>query len=656
MRPTYNNETQEPTVLPAEFPNLLVNGSAGIAVGLATNIPPHNLGETVRAAVHLIDNPAAETADLLRFVKGPDFPTGGKVLVDKAELRRIYEKGDGSVRVQCEWKQEEKNRRHYLVVTSIPYGVDRGALERAIGEIIEDRKLPQVIGLANESNEKDGCRLVLEVKPGTDPNVVLAYLFKHTDLQKSFAYNLTCLVPPEQPGQPPQPRRLGLRDLLRYFLDFRFATVRKRFQYELDKLRRRIHILEGFRFIFNALDRALKLIRESDGKADAARKLIETFGIDAEQADAVLDAQIYKLAQLEIKAILRELEEKAAEAKRIQTILDSEVRLWAVIKEELTALAEKHRSPRRTRMASEEDAPEFDPEAYIVRENTNVVLTRDGWLKRVGRLASVEGTRVREGDEVAAVVPASTIDHVVLLADDGTAYTMRANEVPAGGGYGEPVSKFFKLADRVRIIGVATTDERFLTAGPPPADKDTPAGPYLFVVTSAGQVLRTPLAAFRTASTKSGRRYVGLGENDKVVLAAVPADESAVLLASSAGRAVHFALTDVPILAGAGKGVMGMRLEEGEACVGGALVGKRGGRMVVETTAGKTTELRAASVDLTARGGRGVEFIKRGTPARVHLPAIELPDWDAVEGRDPKPSREPKDPPRNGTSHPSLFT
>src|SRR5262245_4359005 len=282
MRKTYDNDRFEPVVLPAQFPNLLVNGAAGIAVGMATNIPPHNLGEVVRACVHLIDDPDATTAELLNRIKGPDFPLGGRVVTDRTTLRKIYEEGTGSIKVQGEWKLEESGKKQQIVITSIPYGVNKGNLEQAIGAIIAERKLPQLLNLANESNDKEGLRIVLEMKYGSDPNLVMAYLYKHTALQENFAYNLTCLVPvpvpdgedSEEAPDKPRPERLGLRAILRYFLDFRLETVRRRFEYELRKLRERIHILEGFRIIFDALDKAIRLIRESNGKADAAEKLI----------------------------------------------------------------------------------------------------------------------------------------------------------------------------------------------------------------------------------------------------------------------------------------------------------------------------------------------------------------------------------------------
>jgi DNA gyrase subunit A len=633
VRPNYDNTREEPVVLPAQFPNLLVNGAAGIAVGLATNMPPHNLGSVIEAAVLLIDNPEATTALLLDKVKGPDFPLGGKVVTDRAALRKIYEEGTGSIKVQGEWKLE-KGKREQIVVTSIPYGVDKGKLESDIGEIIVSRKLPQVLNLVNETNEKDGIRIVLEVKAGADPNLVMAYLYRHTALQQNFAYNMTCLVPvpTDDNKERTEPRRLGLKEILRHFLDFRFATVRRRFEFDLEQLRRRIHILEGFQIIFNALDKAIKLIRESEGKADAAEKLMKAFKLDQLQADAILDAQLYRIAQLEIKKILTELREKKAQAAEIEGILQSNKKLWGVVKNELGQLGEKFGDRRRTRMALGEETPDFDPEAYIVRENTNVVLSRDGWIKRVGRLASVEGTRVREGDAVIAVVPGNTLDHVIFFADDGTAYTMRMNEVPASSGYGEPISKFVRLGDQVRIIGAVSTDARFTRPDGRPKNGDPPP-PYILAVTAQGQVLRTPLSPFRTESTKAGRRYARLNEGDRIVFATVLRDEESIFLASASGHVIHFPIEQINILAGVGKGVMGIKLSDDDACLGAALISDNHDMLQVETSGGKTLEFRRGKYNITSRGGKGFEAVKRTTLVRVVPPAIELVDWEQMEGK-----------------------
>jgi DNA gyrase subunit A len=640
-RPNYENTTQEPLVLPAQFPNLLVNGTAGIAVGMATNIPPHNLGEVIRTCVYLIEDPEASTAELLNRLKGPDFPLGGKVVTDRSTLRKIYEEGVGTIKLQGEWTLENRGKKEQIVITSIPYGVNKGQLELAIGDIIAARKLPQLTGLTNESNAKEGLRIALDIKPGTDPEMVMAYLYKHTALQETFSYNMTCLIPVEgEDREKTRPERLGLKAILRHFLDFRFATVKRRFEFELEQLRKRIHILEGFRIIFDALDKAIRLIRESSGKADAAEKLRKVFKLDEVQADAILDAQLYRIAQMEIQKILDELRDKTAEANRIEGILRSNKKLWGIVKDELNEVGEKFGDRRRTKMASAEDALDFDPEAYIVRENTNVVLSRDGWIKRVGRLASVEGTRVREGDEVIAVAPGSTLDHLIFYADDGAAYTMRINEVPPSSGYGEPVAKFFRLGDQVRIIGALSTDERFTPPDEKPKNGEAP-GPYLLVVTAQGQTMRTPLAPYRTASNKLGRRYVRLNEGDRVVMATVlRGDEETIYLASAEGHVIHFKVEEINILAGAGKGVMGIKLADGDSCLGGALMSGRFDKMVLETSGGKTMEFGRNKYEITSRGGKGFEAVKRANFVRVVPPPIELVDWDQVEGKGEEKKKE----------------
>ena len=647
MRDNYTGTKKEPVVLPAQFPNLLVNGTSGIAVGMATNIPPHNLAEVLRACIFLVDNPDASVAQLMERVKGPDFPLGGKIVSDRATLRKIYETGNGSIRVQGEWKEEKLEKgKTQIVITSIPYSVNKGDLEKAIGVFIEDRKLPQVLGISNESNDKDGMRITLEMKPGTEAPLVMAYLYKHTELQKSFSYNTTCLVPAAD-GRIMVPRDgLSLKDLLRHFLDFRLVTVRRRFDYDLRQLLRRIHLLEGFAIVFDGLDKAIRIIRNSEGKADAATKLRAAFPLDEEQTNAVLESQLYKIAQMEIQKILDELKEKRKEAARIQAILNSEKKLWSIIKEEMEKLIATLGERRKTRMASDEDVLEFDEEAYIIRENTNVVLTKDGWIKRVGRIASVETTRVREGDEVIAVVPGNTLDHVVFFADDGAAYTMRMNEVPASSGYGEPITKYFRMADQVKVVAAITTDPRF-TPADQPAKGDLPPSPHVLIATRGGYVLRVSLSGYRTESTKVGRKFVKLEEGDKVVFVQLVGEEGSVMLATRGGRIIHFAIEEANILAGVGKGVIGIKLDADDEVIGGGLIGSsRFDKLVVEASNNKPYDCGPVAYPRQARGGRGGEVVKRLSLIRVIPLPIELTDWDVVEGK-AKP-RE-KEPGGNGT-------
>lgn len=634
MRDNYAGNRKEPVVLPAQFPNLLVNGTSGIAVGMATNIPPHNLGEVLKASILLIDNPDATIPQLLEKVKGPDFPLGGKILTDKAALRKIYEEGTGSLKVQGEWKLEELAKgRQQIVVTSIPYSVDKGKLELHIGAIIEDKKVPQLTGLSNETNEKDGLRIVLDIKAGTDPNLIMAYLFKHTKLQSSVSYNVTAVVPSAD-GKTVVPRDgLNLKEMLRYFLDFRLVTVQRRFEFQLRQLRRRIHILDGFRIIFDGLDRAIKIIRNSSGKSDAAEKLTVEFALDDEQVTAILDSQLYKIAQLEIQKILDELTEKTKEANRLEAILKSEKKLWSVVRDELEALANQpFVVKRKTRMASDDDVLEFSEDAYIVRENTNVVLTRDGWIKRIGRLASVETTRVREGDEVIAVVPGSTLDTVIFFADDGVAYSGRINDVPATSGFGDPLAKFFKLPDQVKVFAALGTDPRFTPADVPAKGLiQEPNGPFLLVATASGNVLRVPLTSYRVESTKVGRKYVKLEPGDKAVFVQLVRDEVGVMLATKGGRVIHFALDEVNILTGVGKGVVGIKLDEGDSVIGAALTStSRFDKLTVETENGKTQEFGTGAYPIVTRGGKGTKPGARTNFVRVVPQPITLVNWDDV--------------------------
>ncbi|MER3416069.1 MAG: DNA topoisomerase [Gemmataceae bacterium] len=627
MRPTFDGAYEEPVVLPARFPHLLANGVTGIAVGMATSIPPHNLGELVKACIALIDDPDATTADLLEHIKGPDFPLGGRVLADRRTLRQIYEEGIGTIKVQGQWKLEQVGRKRQIVITSIPFGANKAALEEKIGALIAERKLPQLTGIVNESNMHEGMRIVLELKADADPELVMAYLYRHTELQQNFAYNMTVLVP--DAGGQVRPRRLGLRELLRHFLDFRLTTVRRRCQYELESLRRRLHILRGFQEIFRDLDRALALIRSSDGKEDASRKLQRHFQLDADQAQAVLEMLLYRLARLEVAKVRQELEEKERQAQRLENILRSEKKLWAIVRDELLEIAQKYADRRRTKIVTQDDVPEFDPQAYIVRENTHVILTRDGWIKRVARLTRLDNTRIREGDEILTVVPGSTLDAVVFFMDDGIALTLPIHEVPASSGYGEPLSRFFRVGAGARPVWALTTDERFVPPTQVPGNGQPPP-PYLVIATALGYVVRIPFAPVRTPSTVRGRLFARLTPGDRVVLVRLVRSEKSLLLVSRQGHVIHFALKEVPVLAGPGRGVLGIKLDADDQCLGGCLIGQRQDGVIAETTDGRTLRLTGER-ELTHRGGRGQEALRRGTIARIVPEPIELVHWDELE-------------------------
>src|SRR6478672_5487190 len=346
FRPNYDGTKTEPVVLPARIPNLLVNGTTGIAVGMATNIPPHNLTEVCTALMKLLDNEELSNAQLCRYIKGPDFPTGGQILNSSDELKEIYRTGSGSIRLRGTWDIGPETRSTKTIFfESIPYTVNKAQLVERIADVVLSRKLPQLLDVKDLSTED--VRIAIEMKRDADEKMIMAYLFKHTPLQINYAVNLTCLIPTENP-EVGRPERLDLKQILWHFLHFRLEVVTKRLEHELAALRKRIHILEGFETVFDALDEIIRMIRKSDGKADAAEKIMTRFKLDAEQTDAILELKIYRLARLEILIIQKELEEKRKRAQQIAALLKDEDSRWKLVRTELEEVQQKYGDKRRT--------------------------------------------------------------------------------------------------------------------------------------------------------------------------------------------------------------------------------------------------------------------------------------------------------------------
>lgn len=630
MRPTYDGAAEEPVVLPARFPNLLVNGTQGIAVGMATSIPPHNLGEVIKACIHLIDSPNATVAQVMKYIKGPDFPLGGRIVTDRTDLRRMYEEGRGSVKVRGEWRFDKDRRKEVqnrLVIYSVPYNVETGSLTAEIGNIIANRKLPLLEEVNDETDDRNGLRIVLELKNGADPDAVIAYLYKNTCLEQNFSYNATCLVPDESGML--VPARATLVEILQHFLDFRQETVRRRFQYQLAQLEKRIHILEGFCIVFDGLDKALKLIRASTGKQDACRKLMKAFPLDEVQTMAILELQLYRISSLEIDDIRNELADKQKQARKIRGILKSEARLWKVVRDELAEISDAFADRRRTGIGSSEEITEFAAETYIVRENTNVVVTREGWLKRVGRLAKVESTRVREGDSVLDVLPGSTVDNAIFFSSDGVAYTLSIDQVPPSSGYGEPLAKHVRMGDGVSVVMAISTDPRFTPEDE--VEDDASTLPHLLIATAQGQVMRVSLSTFRPPSTKVGRKYCRLRKGDRVVHVELITEHQTMFLATRMARIIHFSLDDVPVLSGPGKGVKGIRMESGDEVLGAKLLSRPSDTLRVQNSNGTTLSFGQMKYNVTSRGGKGVKTSQRNEFSEIVPEPIELVDWAAIE-------------------------
>jgi len=644
-RPSYDGTRSEPVVLPSRFPNLLVNGAQGIAVGMATSIPPHNLAEIVDACIAQIENgkELLPIKALLKIVKGPDFPTGGQLFASRNDLTAVYETGQGTLKLRGEYKLEEKKGgAPQIIITSLPYGVIRGQLVEKIAEIIIGRKLAPLTDVRDESTNE--VRLVLEIKKGTDPALVMAYLYKNTPLQTTVAINMTCLVPAEverpkrkadddllssipEETAPAAPERLSLAAMIRHFLDFRMLTVERRIAYDLGQLRKRIHLLEGLEIVFDALDETIRIIRKSDGKADAAKKLMARFQLSDEQVDAILELKLYRLAKLEILVIKKELEEKRKEANALASLLKNEARRWTLIQNELAELKARYADKRRTKVIGATEEQEFSAEDFIVAEDATVILTQQGWLKRAREVKDLTSTRVREGDAVLGAVAGSTKSAIALFSNLGACYVMRLNDVPATTGYGEPVQKFFKMDDGEKIVSIMSFDPRVLDVPAPPEDGGEPQPPYAIAVTRGGLSFRFSLSPHRDPSTRAGRKYCRLNEGDEVVFVSVVGPKDSVLVATSDGHALGVKVDDVAILSGVGKGAMLIKVDDDSKVVGAVLALSARDVITAETPKGKTHDITLQSV-LGKRADRGSIIAKRDGFARIVPPAPQIPSLE----------------------------
>ena len=623
FRPNYDGTKTEPVVLPSRIPNLLINGATGIAVGMATNVPPHNLTEVCTALIKLLDNPDLSSVQLCRYVKGPDFPTGGQILNSGEELKEIYKTGSGAIRLRATWEEGPSTRSSKTIyITSIPYTVNKATLVERIAEVALSRKLPPLVDVKDLSTED--VRIALELKRDADEKMVMAYLFKHTPLQTNFLVNLTCLIPTENP-EVGRPERLDLHAILWHFLHFRLDVVTRRLEHELEALRKRIHILEGFEKVFDALDEILKIVRKSDGKADAAQQIMKRFQLDAEQTDAILELKIYRLARLEILVIRKEADEKRKRARQIGGLLRNEDSRWALVREELAAIQKQYGDARRSAIASDAGEAEYTAEDFIVEEDNVVIVSRDGWVKRQKEVKDVASTRLREGDQVLAVLPGSTRATVAFFSNVGVAYSTRIADVPASTGYGEPIQRFFKLKDGERIVAALSLDPRVIGEIAPRKEGEEPRVQAV-AVTSDGYSLRFSLEPFAEPSTRAGRRYARAAEGAEFVGVARITGDEVLIAATRDARAILCKVKEVNFLSGPGRGVILIKLTgEGDRVLG--FVASSGDRdlLTVETSRGAEQTISTAKYEVTGRGGKGRELLQRGQFTRVVGPLPEAP-------------------------------
>jgi DNA gyrase subunit A len=642
FKPNYDGSREEPVVLPARMPNLLVNGATGIAVGMATNIPPHNLKEVCSALLKLLRDPEIKDYQLVAgdAVQGPDFPTGGQITNTKEELREIYATGTGTIKLRGTHKMVKGPKgARVLQIVSIPFGVNKAAMCERIGELVFGGKLPLVTEVRDLST--DEIRIDLLLKKDADENKVLAYLYKNTQLQNNFNVNLTCLVPTENP-EVGAPNRLSLKEILWHFLHFRLEVVTKRLENELKRLEARIHILNGFALIFDALDQIIRIIRRSDGKADSAKKIMAKFpadgqggGLDEVQTDAILELKLYRLARLEIEVILNELKDKNKRAAQIRKLLAEDTQdtnasgRWTIVREEIESIVAqygKDSAARRRSLIDTVEDQEYSVEDFIVAEDCHILVTRDGWIKRQKQIADPGKSRLRQGDSVLACVAGSTTATIGLFSSTGVCYTARMADIPPSTGFGEPIQKLFKLKDGEKIITALSFDPRVIgDVKEDPKKPDLCPEVHAFAASSSGFALRFGLENYTEASTRSGRRYARVAGDAKIIDVVPIAGTETILAISRQCRAMICAAEEINYLSGPGKGVTLIRLAKEDELLGfKASTGDRD-LLTVKTNRGAKKTVSTAKYRVTSRGGRGNEIQKNGQIAEIITDPIEAP-------------------------------
>ena len=510
FRPTYDDQDEEPVVLPAGFPNLLANGSSGIAVGMATSIPPHNVGELIDACLLLLDRPDATTAELAELVPGPDFPTGGVSVEGHVSILEAYETGRGGVRLRARWEREPLERGGYqIVITEVPYQVQKGKLVEALAELIELKKAPLLGDVRDESAED--IRLVIDPKSrNIDADTLMESLFRLSDLEIRFPVNMNVL---DATGTP---RVMGLKACLQAFLDHRREVLNRRSAWRIERIEKRLHLLEGLRIVFLNLDEVIRIVREEE---QPKAVLIARFGLSETQADFILDTRLRQLARIEEMTIENEYKALSEELASLKSLTSSPAKQWKKIGQELTATRKVMISPRRTTMAEAVDASAFAPaEAFIPREAITVVLSERGWIRAIkGKVEDPSELKFKEGDALGFLVPAFTTDKLLVAASDGRIFTVGADKLASGRGHGEPLRLMVELEESAGIVALLAHQPgaRLLIASKAGYGFIAPEDELLAQKRGGKQVLNGDLLA---AIRINGDHVVTIGENLKTLI------------------------------------------------------------------------------------------------------------------------------------------
>ena len=616
MRPNYDESREEPVVLPAAVPNLLVNGSSGIAVGMATNVPPHNLREIVDAIHHVIDNPGCPHEDLLKIVEGPDFPTGG-VIYGRQGIIDSYTTGRGHITVRSLATIEEiKKDRQAIIVTEIPYMVGKAALLEKIADLVKDGVLDGISDLRDES-DRDGMRIVIELKRDAQPKVVLNQLFKHTQMQTTFGSNMLALV-----GK--RPMTLTLREMIQHYIDHRREVVIRRTRFDLAEAERRAHILEGFKIALDHIDEIVALIKASANVEAAREGLMARFGLSEIQSNAILEMRLSRLTGLERKKIEDEYLEVIQLIEKLRAILESPAQVLQIIKDDLSSVKERFGDERRTQIVAA--SGEFEIEDLIPEEDVVITISHAGYMKRLpvttyrsqrrgGR--GITGAGTREEDFIEHLFIASTHSYILVYTDRGRVYWLKVHEIPQGGrtAKGKAIVNLVEMSQNERVAAVVPvkqfSDDRFI-----------------FLCTRKGTVKKTPLSAFSNPR-RMGIVAIGVEEDDQLIDAVLTDGTQEIILSKRDGLAIRFKETDVRSMGRTAFGVRGVRMEEDDAVVGVIAV-RRDASILVATENGYGKRTSISEYRVTGRGGKGIISIQTSERNGKVVAALEVLEDDEV--------------------------
>ena len=589
--PNYDDSTEEPEVLPSRFPNILVNGTMGIAVGMATNIPPHNLGEVIDGCIAYIDNPEITTEELMQHVKGPDFPTGG-IILGNSGIKKAYETGRGSITIRSKATIEEKNGRHYIVIEEVPYGVNTLDLKQKVADLVHNKVLEGITDY--HTDLKDGIKITITLKKDANPQVVLNNLYKHTAFQTTFGIIFLML-------DKGVPRTLGLKDIISKYVDYQQEIIIRRTQFELDKAEKRVHILEGYQIVFDNIDEVIKIIKESKADGEAKSKLMERFGLTEAQTDNILEMKLRRLTGLEREKIEDELNALRIEIERLRGILADNNKVLGIIKDEMTEIKNKYGDERRTKIDMT-TVDYIEDESLIPEENILVVLTNKGYIKRTTSDTfksqnrggvGIKGMTTNDEDFVEHMINLSTHDYILFFTDKGKVYRLKGYEIPefSRQSKGIPIVNLLQVEkdERVNAIIEINREEECK---------------YLLFATEGGVVKKTLISEFSNIRN-SGKICISLRENDKLIDVKKTTGNDLVLLGSDSGRMVKFNEDEIRVMGRTASGVRGISLD-GSKCICSEIV-KEDDTILLVTEKGYGKQTKVSEYRQTRRGSKGVK-------------------------------------------------